>query len=111
MVCRYVVVQATIKMGWTGLPFGTLFVNLLGSFLIGFLSLWLLQKAQLSHAAQVIVLSGFLGGFTTFSAFSLETLKMLNSAQFDRALAYVGLSVSLSIFCCFAGLLLAKRLI
>ena len=110
-VTRYWMVQASVKVGWTQLPFGTLFVNVAGSFLIGFLSLWMLHKTSLCEHAQLLVLTGCLGGFTTFSAFSIEVVKMLESAQFERAFTYVTASLSLSILFCFAGFILAKRLI
>ena len=107
---RYLLGRAAINLGWAALPFGTLIANLLGCFLIGYLSWMLVHRWQLSSEVQVIVLTGFLGGFTTFSAFSLETISMIQQGASLKAFAYVGISVTLCLFMCFAGLFLAKQL-
>ena len=100
----------TINLGWAALPFGTLIANVLGCFLMGFLSWMLVHKWQLSPQVQPIVLTGFLGGFTTFSAFSLETVNLLHQGASLKALLYVSLSVILCLVMCFAGMVLAKQL-
>ena len=107
---RYLVGRAAISFGWAALPFGTLIANLLGCFLIGYLSWMLVHRWQLTSQVQVVVLTGFLGGFTTFSAFSLETITMIQQGASFKALIYVGLSVVLCLLMCFAGLFLAKSL-
>ncbi|MCL4159342.1 UNVERIFIED_CONTAM: hypothetical protein GTU68_052681 [Idotea baltica] len=96
-------------MNWTALPFGTLLANIIGSFLIGYLSWMLVNRWQLSNELQVIVLTGFLGGFTTFSAFSLEVIGLFESGFNARALSYIILSVLLSILMCLLGLYLARQ--
>jgi len=70
---RYLLGRTTVNLGWAALPFGTLVANLIGCFLIGYLSWVLIHKWQVSREAQVVVLTGFLGGFTTFSAFCLNS--------------------------------------
>lgn len=107
---RYLLGRATVNLGWAALPFGTLIANLLGCFLIGYLSWLLIHKWQMSREVQVVVMTGFLGGFTTFSAFSLETVTMIQQGASTKALLYVVLSVLLSVVMCFAGLLLAKQM-
>jgi len=106
---RYLIGRQTVNLGWTALPFGTLIANLIGCFLMGYLSWVLLHRLQVSREVQVIVLTGFLGGFTTFSAFSLETISMLESGSALRAIAYVLMKVILCIVMCFVGLWLAKQ--
>lgn len=107
---RYLVGRASVNLGWAALPFGTLIANVLGCFLMGFLSWLLLHKWQMSQQVQTIVLTGLLGGFTTFSAFSLETLNLIQQGSSIKALTYVCLSVLLCLFMCFAGLFLAKQI-
>lgn len=106
---RYMIGRATMNISWAAIPFGTLFANLLGCFLIGYLSWSLIHRWQVSSEMQTVVLTGFLGGFTTFSAFSLETIKMLEQGSTWQTLAYVVFKVVLCIFMCFIGLLLAKQ--
>ncbi len=106
---RYLLGRVTIAMNWTALPFGTLLVNILGSFLIGYLSWALVHRWQLSNELQVILLTGFLGGFTTFSAFSLEVVGLFESGFIARGLIYITLSVLLSVLMCLFGIYLARQ--
>lgn len=106
---RYLIGRATVNLGWSALPFGTLFANLLGCFLMGYLSWVMMHKWQVSQQTQVVVLTGFLGGFTTFSAFSLETIAMFEAGSAVRAISYISLKVVLCIVMCLLGLMLAKQ--
>ncbi|NPD17680.1 CrcB family protein [Xinfangfangia sp. D13-10-4-6] len=81
-------------------------INISGSFLIGFA--WILLAAGAPQTA--IIMTGFLGGFTTFSAFSLDTLKLIEAGQFITALAYVLASVILSLFAVTLGVMSARHL-
>ena len=107
---RYLLGRVTINLGWAALPFGTLIANVLGCFLMGFLSWVIVDKWHFSPQAQTIVLTGFLGGFTTFSAFSLETVNLLQQGESVKAFLYVGLTVVLCVFVCIAGIALAKQM-
>ncbi len=100
-VARYAAVRGVVAAGVTA-PVGTLAVNVIGSFLIGVL--FVLAPARIAP----FLLVGLLGGFTTFSAFSLDTLTMIEAGEAPRALGYVLGSVILSVFACFAGLHLAR---
>ncbi|HSW22632.1 MAG TPA: CrcB family protein, partial [Burkholderiaceae bacterium] len=71
---------------WPGFPLGTLFVNLLGGLLIGIALVWL--DGQPHGALRLFVMTGVLGGFTTFSAFSAESLTLLERGQWTMALAH-----------------------
>lgn len=106
---RYLLGRTSVALNWTALPFGTLLANVIGSFLIGYLSWQLVHRWQLSNEMQVIVLTGFLGGFTTFSAFSLEVVSLFETGFNARAVIYILLSVSLSILMCLFGLYLARQ--
>ncbi|MDB5425201.1 MAG: crcB [Phenylobacterium sp.] len=110
-ICRYLLgVQAgrTLGFGW---PFGTLAANLIGGLLMGLLAGVLAYRGGVDQEKWRLLLGvGVLGGFTTFSAFSLETALMIERRAWGEALGYSLLSVVLSVAALFAGLLLARRL-
>lgn len=100
-VARYGVGLAV--RGWApGWPWGTLAVNLLGSFLIGAL-VAAFEARPVSDVIRLGLVTGVLGGFTTFSAFSLETLQMWRAGETVPALLYAGGSVVLGLAACAAG--------
>ena len=109
-VARYGLgLQAVRWLGSTW-PYGTLGANLLGGLLMGLLSGWLSQKGGGDPERFRLLLGvGILGGFTTFSAFSLETAAMIERRELGSALAYALASVILSVVAVFAGLALARR--
>ena len=84
-------------------PVGTLFVNITGSFLIGLLMGLTESRALLGAEARLLLVTGFLGGYTTFSAFSLEALVLFRAGQPGTALGSVLLQVILGIAAAFAG--------
>lgn len=92
-----------------GLPLGTLIVNVLGSFAMGLVAVVLLERpGAWSHLASLLM-TGVLGGFTTFSAFSLDTLYLFERGRIALGAAYVAGSVLLSVGGLALGLLLARR--
>jgi fluoride exporter len=94
-VARY---AAGLALSGSGVfPFGTLSVNVLGSLLIGFLAFVLPAMDQGGAAMRFFLITGVLGGFTTFSAFSLETLHLLQRGDTMLAVTYVAASVILSL--------------
>ena len=102
-------VQATRLFG-AGWPYGTLGVNVVGGLLMGLLAGWLAHRGGVDQERWRVVLGvGMLGGFTTFSAFSLETAVMIERRDYGGAAGYVALSVVLSVAALFAGLLLGRR--
>jgi len=91
-------------------PGGTLAVNLIGSFFIGFL--WcLFDEANWSHEWRLFVFTGFLGSFTTFSTFTRETFQLFKVGDWKTALAYVTISNICGIILVLCGVLLCKRLL
>lgn len=89
------------------LHFGTLAVNLIGCLLVG-IAFGFLSRAAINRPSQLILVTGFLGGFTTFSAFGLDTLKMLHDGAFSSALLYVAASAGIGAALVAVGYELAK---
>ncbi len=92
------------------LPWGTLVVNTLGSFLMGLLFVLLIERSTAGPELRAAVLVGFLGAFTTFSTFSIETLALIEEGYWDRAFVNLGLSVLVCLAACRVGLLLGRSL-
>ncbi len=108
---RYALAALVMRGASTGFPYGTLAVNVLGSLLIGLLAGYFMREGlEAKPAMQAFLMTGILGGFTTFSAFSLETITMINRGDTLPALSYVGLSVVLSLAACAFGVWLLKAL-
>lgn len=93
--------------GWPG---GTLFVNVLGSFAIGLLFAWFIARPA-PEWARLGLITGVLGGFTTFSAFSIETLELLRASGAGAALAYVAVTLLAGLAACALGLWTARLLL
>ena len=102
-------VGITRAFGFGTFPLGVITVNVLGSFLMGVLVVWLAHRS-LTHL-NPFLMTGILGGFTTFSAFSLETWTLVERGQGHLAIAYVVLSVVLSIMALVAGLMLMRAVL
>lgn len=92
-------------------PGGTLLVNILGSLLIGMLFVILLEKSQGAAWLRPLLMVGFLGAFTTFSAFSLEVLVLMEQGLYGSALTYVLASVASCILAAWIGIGLTRLLI
>lgn len=91
-------------------PWATFFVNVAGSLAMGLLVGWLaLKSSQTGQEARLFLATGVLGGFTTFSAFSLEVADMMRTGALGRAAGYAGTSLLLGVGALFIGLWLARR--
>ncbi len=104
---HYAIIAAASRWG-IAFPYGTLLVNVMGSFIIGALMETMAQKWQVSLEIRAFLVTGFLGGFTTFSAFSFDVLKLVDTDQYFPAALYVLLSVGLSLAAIFAAVYLIR---
>jgi fluoride exporter len=93
-----------------GFPYGTFTVNVLGSLMMGFLYVWLLDRIVTGPVVRAFLLIGLLGGFTTFSTFSIESLNLIEAGQILKALVNVLLSVTVCITAAGLGVLIARQL-
>ena len=90
-------------------PVGTLFVNVLGSLLIGMVYVLIAERGLLHPDWRSVAMVGFLGAFTTYSTFSLETVTLFEHGHAGHAIAYVGMSVVLCVLGAWVGVLLARH--
>ena len=93
-----------------GFPYGTLFVNVSGSLLMGLLYVWLIERSTLSAEWRAALLVGLLGAFTTFSTFSIETIGLIESGELSKAVLNVLLSVVLCIAAAWGGMIIGRQL-
>jgi fluoride exporter len=107
---RYALTRWTLPIS-AGFPYGTVLINILGSFVIGYFGTLTLQSGRYpaSDNLRLFVMVGLCGGFTTFSSFSLQTFDLMRSGAWGRALANVVVSVVLCIAAVGAGHMLAHR--
>ena len=92
-------------------PFGTLIINVLGAFVMGLLTEYFAFRGGMSQEMRLFLTTGLLGGFTTFSTFAPESVVLWERGQWMPAIAYIGLSVFLSIAAVIAGLAIVRLII
>jgi len=108
---RYGVGYLALRLLGVGFPYGTLAVNVLGGFFMGVIVELLALRYSASPALQAFLAVGLMGGFTTFSAFSLEVVNLLQSGRAGAAFAYILLSVTLSILALYLGLMAVRTVL
>ena len=108
---RYFVNVYAGRLAGTGFPWGTLSVNILGSFIMGAMVTAMALKLNVNQEMRAFLTTGVLGGFTTFSAFSLDFALMVERGDWPCALLYALASVGISLLAIFAGLWLARAVL
>jgi len=93
-----------------GFPYGTLAVNVLGSFVMGLLYVFMLERMEISAEWRAALLIGLLGAFTTFSTFSVETMNLIEAGEVSKAVINMLLSVSLCVLGCWLGMILGRQI-
>ena len=106
-ILRYIISMGVQNRFLSSFPYGTISVNLIGSFLIGVVYA-LVERGNLSPEVRIFLATGLLGGFTTFSAFSLDALNLLQEGLWVEGASYIIISVILGIAFAFLGLLTIK---
>jgi fluoride exporter len=106
-ILRYLISQFMVARFPSAFPYGTFSVNVIGCFFIG-LVFGLADRGSLPSEWKLFLATGLLGGFTTFSAFSNETVVLLRDGQVGYAIAYVASSVLLGILATFVGIILVR---
>lgn len=107
---RYGVTQLVQAAYGRSFPLATLIINVLGCLLMGFLFFATLERLRVSPVLRTAILTGGLGGFTTFSTFAMESLLLLEERETGNAVAYLFLSVVLGLIAAFVGAYIARRL-
>jgi fluoride exporter len=102
-VLRYLIGGAAQRMSGAAFPIGTFVVNVTGCFLVGVLAQYYMNTQTHPHM-RALLITGLCGGYTTFSAFSLETAGLLQGGEYPKAAAYILLSLTLSVMATFAGI-------
>lgn len=108
---RYALSLTFTKWFGSGFPWSTLLVNLLGGLAIGAIYCILQEKFAADSLLKPLLITGFLGGLTTFSTFSLEAVQLMQTGQFLLAFLYSILSVVLCVSACFLMIVLTQSLI
>ena len=107
---RHGINLAVARMLGAGFPYATFFINVTGSFVMGLIAAWFAFKGDASQHWRLFLTTGILGGYTTFSTFSLDAALLYERGQLALAAAYVIGSVVLGLIGLFAGLALVRSL-
>ncbi len=107
---RYGIAILSLRVGHINFPVGTLIVNILGSILIGFCWSYF-DRIQISNEFRLFIFTGFLGGFTTFSTFTRETVQFIKAGEPVHALGYIIVSNAAGLVAVFLGFYISYRLL
>lgn len=107
---RYLMTNLVQEIYGREFPYATLSINLLGAFAMGFLFIETLERLTIPPFVRTGILTGALGGYTTFSTFAMESLLLVEQGEPIKALLYLTISPTLGFFCAFAGAYIARNL-
>jgi len=107
-VMRWMVASGVQKMAGGVFPWGTFAVNALGSFLLGFLFVWLIERSTAGELLRLAITVGFMGAFTTFSTYSLESVRLLQEGAFSLAFGNVAGQVLACLLLTWLGVQIAR---
>ncbi|MDR0566778.1 MAG: fluoride efflux transporter CrcB [Prevotellaceae bacterium] len=107
-ILRYLAARVAAKAGWLAFPAATLAVNVLGCFLMGALAGASLRAGWMDAPQKSLLMAGFCGGFTTFSAFSLENVQLYQAGSYATLALYAAASVAAGFAAVWAGMIIVK---
>jgi CrcB protein len=107
---RYWISALALKYFQSSLPLGTFAINIVGSFLIGAIYVLGFERAMISPELRVGLVVGFLGGFTTFSAYSIESIRLLQRGELLLATIYLVGSPAIGLAACYGGMISMRSL-
>ena len=107
---RFIISYLTATYNYKNFPLGTFTVNIIGCFLMGFI-FHLIIENQWPDSLKFFLLTGVLGGFTTFSAFSLETIKLIENQNYSIAILYVISSIIIGLLSTWTGIVIMKSIL
>jgi CrcB protein len=106
---RYYITRWCLQWLGTGFPYGTLIINLSGALVMGFFAAFTMERAIASPDLRALVAIGFLGAYTTFSTYALDTTTLFHSGHWGKSLIYWSGSAILGVFCLELGSALARK--
>lgn len=109
-VLRYAVTNGVHALIGRGFPYGTLTVNVLGSLLMGAMYIIFIERVSNNLGLRVMIITGFLGAFTTFSTFSIETFNLLEEGEALKALLNILISVTLCLLAAWVGVIIGREI-
>jgi fluoride exporter len=107
---RYYITRWCLQWLGAGFPYGTFIINLSGALVMGFFATLTLERTIASTELRAFVAIGFLGAYTTFSTYALDTTTLLHSGQWGKSLIYWSTSAILGVICIEAGSALARKI-
>lgn len=107
---RYIVTFIANLHGGVTFPYGTVLVNIIGSFTIGLLMMYFQSRMDLSPLIKLFIITGILGGFTTFSTFNMELLTLIRTSQMALTFLYGGLNIIGAFIFCWLGIVAGELL-
>jgi CrcB protein len=107
---RYAMTNLVQAIYGRDFPYATLSINVLACFLMGFLFVETLERLTISPVFRIGILTGFIGGFSTFSTFAMETLLLAEQGDANKSVLYVVLSIFLGMLATFSGAYIARNL-
>jgi CrcB protein len=107
---RYAMTNLVQAIYGRDFPYATLSINVLACFLMGFLFVETLERLTISPVLRIGILTGFIGGFSTFSTFAMETLLLAEQGESGKSVLYVALSLLLGMMATFGGVYIARNL-